>query len=828
MTVYLNEKRIMSFLRCFSCLVKQNDELVSKLDFSSNVLTDVSPNIWRHERTLEELHLSAARINSLPPELFYCQNLRILIANNNSLKTIPNAMASLRQLQILNLSRNLISNVPDNMRMCKNLTHLDLSFNNLKRLPDALSSLISLRELFLNETGLEFLPANFGRLINLRVLELRLNKLLTLPKSISRLTNLLRLDIGYNELTDMPEVIGELRQLRELWIDYNQIYEIPTSLCKLRDLVHFEAVGNNITSIAQDISYWKSIEVLSLCSNNLDLLPHNVGLLKSLVTLKCESNELKLLPESIYNLESVEELELSHNSLTYLPPTIGMLRKLRYLFLDCNDLLSLPEEICSCSELRILSISRNKIFELPKSIGQLAKLKVLNIVNNSISTIPVSILNLTNLTSLWISDNQSQPLVPLQYVESRTKFELTCFMLPQGSVSLNPQTHESSSLGISIRPETPRKVIQKTVSSSSKLFRRICFAENEVIISISSNLIFENLKSDKNPVNPAEVNKYERRLRSPTPYPKELLFLAKSIRTERNGNIDKNAESVQYSNNEEEQLDPKDTDNFFHMKKKVYSSRASPRYLTLNDDLTFNRIQNPQYQTSNWFETGINLIPINNSFQAPPYHTARELIRKSCEDLSNYKIRLKSARIDGIRVEAQNSGKELLTASHLDGDQTPVMGDDFLNIDEHCQHKHNSIDDKNLADRSLCSIKAKSDLHYVAKSIDVYNETNNIQIPKEISSRRSQWLFGVHKNPKVIQVILRWDKSAGFDIEELPLKEGVYVSFVDPKSNAARILCIGDKLLEIDSHDLTNANLMEAKAALMDSGTSMHIMLSRK
>lgn len=46
------------------------------------------------------------KIADLPPELFYCQGLRVLKINDNELETIPNAIGSLRQLQILDLSRN--------------------------------------------------------------------------------------------------------------------------------------------------------------------------------------------------------------------------------------------------------------------------------------------------------------------------------------------------------------------------------------------------------------------------------------------------------------------------------------------------------------------------------------------------------------------------------------------------------------------------------------------------------------------------------------------------------------------------------------------------
>jgi len=54
------------------------------------------------------------------------------------------------------------------------------------------------------------------------------------------------------------------------------------------------------------------------------------------------------------------------------------------------------------------------------------------------------------------------------------------------------------------------------------------------------------------------------------------------------------------------------------------------------------------------------------------------------------------------------------------------------------------------------------------------------------------------------------------------------VSSVTPNTNAARLLNLNDKLLEIDGYDLTNAKLSDAKRVLLNCGTVMNIMLSRK
>lgn len=57
---------------------------------------------------------------------------------------------------------------------------------------------------------------------------------------------------------------------------------------------------------------------------------------------------------------------------------------------------------------------------------------------------------------------------------------------------------------------------------------------------------------------------------------------------------------------------------------------------------------------------------------------------------------------------------------------------------------------------------------------------------------------------------------------------GIFVSAITPNSSAARLLSLNDKLLEIDGYDLTNANLSDAKRVLLNCGTVINIMLSRK
>ncbi|XP_013105696.2 protein lap1 [Stomoxys calcitrans] len=931
----------MPLSKCFPCLQFKNEEVITKLDYSNTVLTDMFPLVWQHERTLEELNLTSTRINNLPPQLFYCLGLKILNANNNNIENIPEAVGTLRQLQQLNLNRNYISSVPESIKSCKHLTHLDLSCNTLQRLPDAITSLISLQELLLNETYMEFLPANFGRLVNLRIVELRLNSLVSLPKSMQRLVNLQRLDIGGNEFTKLPEVIFELKQLREFWFDFNQIRVIPPMVGKLRELQHFEANGNFISSLPNEISSWHNLEVISISTNDLSTFPFSIGMLKSLVTFKCESNELTELPDSISNLHNLEELVISHNKVKRLPSTIGMLRKLRYLFADDNDLRQLPEEICSCSNLSVLSVSRNKITELPSNIGHLRQLKVLNIVQNHIATLPVSVFSLVNLTSLWISNNQAQPLVPLQYVDATKKTHLTCFMLPQlGSKQTPRNSDETEELYNSIRRQAPITPANNCVSPT----RRICFAEETTILNtnqtsptlgqttgktsdnniqpttsslpIPSNNAYggSGTTQTRDNVNFVPAGPKDFLMRSPTPYPKELRLMAKYLRRNQHKPFEEQfqaevggEEAIAMADDQQEfvefvpssqsatyvtnyALHHAAADSAHHI-FQAHASNANWQQVPVAESEQRNSLAIPNGNI--YYENGYNLPTYNgpiyqqvpqsthsqqeyyyqhaehNQLQSqtpeqiyyhsnitpmveqmtleptngnglldpPPYHIARSFTKKTPEDLTNYEvIRQKQqqhaySKTDNINVHShaiyqmiQPLAKETDYQNNLKTAHITYDDDNPVTVTQNSlKEQNNHQTDEEVHERDSTVQKENNNPMDNAKAAPMTAKNNSNTLKS-----KSPWLFGAHKNPTVKQISLKWENQRGFDIDILPNKEGIYVISTTPDTEASRLLCLYDKLLDVDGNDFTSITISEARRLLNNTGNIISIMLSRR
>ncbi|CAG7716966.1 unnamed protein product [Allacma fusca] len=483
---------------CCSCFAKTYEAPeVLELDYRHSSLTEVPPDVFTYERTLEKLDLGCNQISDLPPSLFHCHELRELDLCDNDLMCIPPAVGSLTRLARLDLSRNAIADVADTVKNCKSLTYLDLSLNHLQKLPEGISQLVNLEELFLNDTYLEFLHANFGRLTKLKVLELRENSLQTLPKSMNRLHNLQRIDIGQNDITELPEVIGTMTNLVEVWCDNNSIRTLPKFIGNLVKLNCLDASQNDILEISEEISKCGQLSDLTLASNTLESLPDSFPKLENLTVLRLDSNSIQYLPEDFGNLKNLQELSLIRNLLKTLPASVGLMRKLRTLYLDDNLLTELPKEIGSCSALSILSVAKNRLYMIPSEVGHLNNLKVLTVAGNLLVHLPVSILNITKLNALWLSESQSKPMLPLnKEIDAATgQHVLTCYLLPQMPSTQMTETDTTTDNEEQMPPRRSRPSIKFLTDAEPQ--------------PTDNNLSKRGL------------------LRAPTPYPKELRALAK-------------------------------------------------------------------------------------------------------------------------------------------------------------------------------------------------------------------------------------------------------------------------------------------------------------
>ncbi|RXM98488.1 Protein scribble-like [Acipenser ruthenus] len=405
---------------------------VESIDKRHCSLQTVPEEIYRYNRSLEELLLDANQLRDLPKPFFRLLNLRKLGLSDNEIQRLPPEVANFMQLVELDISRNDIPEIPESIKFCKSLEIADFSGNPISRLPDGFTQLRSLAHLALNDVSLQALPSDIGNLANLVTLELRENLLKSLPTSLSFLVKLEQLDLGSNELDILPDTLGALPNLRELWLDRNQLYSLPLELGNLRRLVCLDVSENKLEQLPKELSGLVALTDLLLSQNLLETIPDGIGCLKQLSILKVDQNRLTHLTDSIGECENLTELILTENLLTILPRSVGKLKKLTNLNVDRNRLTSLPLELGGCSSLNVLSLRDNSVAKLPAELANATELHVLDVAGNRLLNLPFALTNL-NLKAMWLAENQSQPMLKFQTEDDENTGEkvLTCYLLPQ-------------------------------------------------------------------------------------------------------------------------------------------------------------------------------------------------------------------------------------------------------------------------------------------------------------------------------------------------------------------------------------------------------------
>ncbi|CAM4641264.1 unnamed protein product, partial [Lepidochelys kempii] len=179
--------------------------------------------------------LSRNRFAEVPEDACHLVSLEGLSLYHNCLRTIPPAIANLQSLTYLNLSRNQLTSLPPCLCLLP-LKVLVASNNKLASLPDETGSLSNLRQLDVSCNELQSLPASMGQLETLRDLNVRRNQLTALPEELSELP-LVRLDFSCNRIARIPVCYRHLRHLQTILLDNNPLQSPPAQIC-LKGKIH--------------------------------------------------------------------------------------------------------------------------------------------------------------------------------------------------------------------------------------------------------------------------------------------------------------------------------------------------------------------------------------------------------------------------------------------------------------------------------------------------------------------------------------------------------------------------------------------------------------
>ncbi|NXY43458.1 LRCH1 protein, partial [Ceuthmochares aereus] len=173
--------------------------------------------------------LSKNRLTEVPTELCHFVSLETLNLYHNCIKIIPDAIVNLQMLTYLNLSRNQLSSLP--ACLCGlPLKVLIASNNKLGSLPEEIGQLKQLMELDVSCNEITALPQQIGQLKSLKELNVRRNYLEVLPPELVHLP-LVKFDFSCNKVLVIPICFRKMVQLQVLLLENNPLQSPPAQIC---------------------------------------------------------------------------------------------------------------------------------------------------------------------------------------------------------------------------------------------------------------------------------------------------------------------------------------------------------------------------------------------------------------------------------------------------------------------------------------------------------------------------------------------------------------------------------------------------------------------
>ncbi|KAM9853321.1 DISP complex protein LRCH3 isoform 2-T2 [Aulostomus maculatus] len=206
------------------------------LNLSGRKLKEFPRSAANHDLTdTTRADLSRNRLSELPLEVCLFVSLESLNLYQNCLRSLPDSLLNLQALTYLNLSRNQLSILP--VVLCSLPLKVLIACNNkLVSLPEELGQLRHLTELDVSCNEIQTLPSQVSQLEALRDLNIRRNHLVKLPPELAELP-LVRLDFSCNKVTSIPVCYRRLTQLQTIVLDNNPLQMPPAQIC-IKGKVH--------------------------------------------------------------------------------------------------------------------------------------------------------------------------------------------------------------------------------------------------------------------------------------------------------------------------------------------------------------------------------------------------------------------------------------------------------------------------------------------------------------------------------------------------------------------------------------------------------------
>uniref|UniRef100_A0A8C6EFG8 Leucine rich repeats and calponin homology domain containing 3 n=1 Tax=Moschus moschiferus TaxID=68415 RepID=A0A8C6EFG8_MOSMO len=222
------------------------------LSLSGRKLREFPRGAANHDLTdTTRADLSRNRLSEIPIEACHFISLENLNLYQNCIRYVPEAILNLQALTFLNISRNQLSTLP--VHLCDlPLKVLIASNNKLVSLPEEIGHLRHLTELDVSCNEIQTIPSQIGNLEALRDLNVRRNHLVRLPEELAELP-LIRLDFSCNKITTIPVCYRNLRHLQMITLDNNPLQSPPAQIC-IKGKIHiFKYLNMQACKIAPDL-----------------------------------------------------------------------------------------------------------------------------------------------------------------------------------------------------------------------------------------------------------------------------------------------------------------------------------------------------------------------------------------------------------------------------------------------------------------------------------------------------------------------------------------------------------------------------------------------
>ncbi|XP_063126577.1 DISP complex protein LRCH3 isoform X10 [Rattus norvegicus] len=222
------------------------------LSLSGRKLREFPRGAANHDLTdTTRADLSRNRLSEIPMETCHFVSLESLNLYQNCIRYIPEAVLNLQALTFLNISRNQLSTLP--VHLCNlPLKVLIASNNKLVSLPEEIGQLRHLTELDVSCNEIQTVPSQIGNLEALRDFNVRRNHLLRLPEELAEVP-LIRLDFSCNKITVIPVCYRNLRHLQVITLDNNPLQSPPAQIC-IKGKIHiFKYLNIQACKIAPDL-----------------------------------------------------------------------------------------------------------------------------------------------------------------------------------------------------------------------------------------------------------------------------------------------------------------------------------------------------------------------------------------------------------------------------------------------------------------------------------------------------------------------------------------------------------------------------------------------